>query len=38
MIRKSSLYEESLNQRSQIEREFLAIKQVSALLQLIIFV
>lgn len=27
MIRKSSLYEESLNQRSQIEREFLAIKQ-----------
>ncbi|KAG7033033.1 Ribulose-1,5 bisphosphate carboxylase/oxygenase large subunit N-methyltransferase, chloroplastic [Cucurbita argyrosperma subsp. argyrosperma] len=37
MIRKSSLYEESLNQRSQIEREFLAIKQVSDLLQLIIF-
>ncbi|XP_022990340.1 fructose-bisphosphate aldolase-lysine N-methyltransferase, chloroplastic isoform X1 [Cucurbita maxima] len=27
MIRKISLFEESLNQRSQIEREFLAIKQ-----------
>ncbi|XP_022133564.1 histone-lysine N-methyltransferase setd3 isoform X2 [Momordica charantia] len=27
MIRKSSLYEESLNQRLQIEREFVAIRQ-----------
>uniref|UniRef100_A0A0A0KNP0 Rubisco LSMT substrate-binding domain-containing protein n=1 Tax=Cucumis sativus TaxID=3659 RepID=A0A0A0KNP0_CUCSA len=27
MIRKSSLYEESLNQRSQIKREFLAIRK-----------
>ncbi|XP_038889894.1 fructose-bisphosphate aldolase-lysine N-methyltransferase, chloroplastic isoform X2 [Benincasa hispida] len=27
MIRNSSLYEESLNQRSQIEREFLAIRK-----------
>ena len=34
MIRKSPLYEESLNQRSQIGREFLAIRNVSALLQL----